>query len=79
MELKVLHETGLSSSDTDPFDRVMKSAQNGQVQLYGRGVLMKNLKKKGLKVNRDGKSVVVPEQYVDAIRSSLATEMQKRF
>ena len=78
-ELEVLHETGLSDSDTDPFDRVMGSTQNGRVQLYGRGVSMKNLKEKGLEVKRDGKSVVVPEQYVDAIRSSLATEMQKDF
>ncbi|KAJ8429975.1 hypothetical protein Cgig2_029601 [Carnegiea gigantea] len=78
-ELEVLHETGLSDSDTDPFDRVMGSIQNGRVQLYGRGVSMKNLKEKGLEVKRDGKSVVVPEQYVDAIRSSLATKMQKDF
>ena len=40
---------------------------------------MKNLKEKGLEVKRDGKSVVVPKQYVDAIRCSLATKMQKDF
>jgi len=40
---------------------------------------MKNLKEKGLEVKGDMRSVVVPEEYVDAIRCSLAMEMQKDF
>jgi len=78
-ELEVLHETGLSDSDVDPFDKVMGSSTHGRVQLYGRGVSMKNLKDKGLGEKRDRQSVVVPEEYIDAIRCNLTNEMQKDF
>ena len=47
-ELEVLHEIGLSDRDVDPFDKVMGSSTHSRVQLYGRGVSMKNLKNKGL-------------------------------
>ena len=40
---------------------------------------MKNPKEKGFREKGDGKSVVVPKQYVDAIRCSLAIEIQKDF
>lgn len=47
--------------------------------MYGRGISMKNLREKGLEVKSDRTSIVIPIQYVDAIRCSLATEMQKVF
>jgi len=62
-----------------PIDRVVGFAQHGWVQLYGRGVSIKNPQQKGLEVKRDGKSVVVSEKYGDAIRCSLVTKMQKSF
>jgi len=40
------------------------------MQLHGRGVLLKNLKQKGIGEKGDGKSVVVPQEYVDAMNSS---------
>ena len=79
MELEVLHETGLSDSDVYPFDKVMGSYTHGRVQLYGRSVSMKNLKDKGFGETRDRQLVVVPEEYINAIRCNLATEMQKDF
>jgi len=48
IEVEVLYEIILSDSNVDPFDKVMGFATYRRVQLYGRGVLLKNLKEKGL-------------------------------
>ena len=74
-ELEVLDETGLFDSDVDPCDKVMGSSTHSRVPLYRRGVSMENLKDKGLGEKRDRQAVVVPEEYVDAIRCNLTTEV----
>ena len=44
-EIEALQESGLSSSDEDPFDKVMKKECPGRLRLYGRGVCTTNLKR----------------------------------
>jgi len=74
-ELKALHEAGLYNSDIDPFDKVMGTSQKKRMQLHGRGAFLKTLKEKGIGEKGHGKSIVVPQQYVDAVKSSLQVEM----
>ena len=73
-----MHEIGLSYSDVDPFDKVIGSSTHGRVQLYGRGVSMKNLKQRAWEEKGSTGSFVL-EEYVDAIRCNLATKMQKDY
>ena len=77
-ELEALHEAGLSESDEDPFDKVMETNKKKRMQLHGR-VSLKTLKEKGIREQGGGKSVVLPQEYVDAMKSSLQAEMQKDF
>ena len=44
-KIEALQESGLSSSDEDPFDKVMKKERLGWLRLYGRGVCTTNLKR----------------------------------
>ncbi|KAJ8430541.1 LOW QUALITY PROTEIN: hypothetical protein Cgig2_012325 [Carnegiea gigantea] len=71
-EIEALQESRLSSSDEDPFDKVMKKERLGRLRLYGRGVCATNLKRNDV----DKPQALAPE-FIDAIR--LSEEMQKDF
>ncbi|KAJ8426257.1 LOW QUALITY PROTEIN: hypothetical protein Cgig2_030551 [Carnegiea gigantea] len=67
-------ESGLSSSNEDPFDKVMKKECPGRLRLYGRGVCTTNLKRNDV----DKLQALAPE-FINAIRVGLSEEMQKDF
>ncbi|KAJ8426694.1 hypothetical protein Cgig2_016844 [Carnegiea gigantea] len=73
-EIEALQESGLSSSDEDPFDKVMKKECPRRLRLYGRGVCTTNLKRNDV----DKPQALAPE-FIDAIRVGLSEEMQKDF
>ncbi|KAJ8427009.1 hypothetical protein Cgig2_004211 [Carnegiea gigantea] len=73
-EIEALQGSGLSSSDEDPFDKVMKKECLGRLRLYGRGVCTTNLKRNDV----DKPQALAPE-FIDAIRVGLSEEMQKDF
>ncbi|KAJ8432480.1 hypothetical protein Cgig2_012698 [Carnegiea gigantea] len=72
-ELESLQESGLDSdSDIDPVDKVMgKNERQGRLRLCGRGISSKDFNR-----NDKGSSPFVAPQLVDAIKSSLTTNMQ---
>ncbi|KAJ8443703.1 hypothetical protein Cgig2_032326 [Carnegiea gigantea] len=67
-------ESGLSSSDEDLCDKVMKKERPEWLRLYGMGVCTTSLKRN----NVDKPQALAPE-FIDAIRVGLGEEMQKDF
>ncbi|KAJ8426874.1 hypothetical protein Cgig2_033795 [Carnegiea gigantea] len=73
-EIEASQESGLSSSDEDPFDKVIKKERLGRLRLYERGVCTTNLKR-----NDVDKPQALAPKFIHAIRVDLGEEMQKDF